>query len=174
MQIICPILQNSCVQEHNRRPQAPLPFPLFFPTKADPPFVLHSSIFPPRAWFCILIDCVFAIYSSRADSSRQSDKSVECSVNYAQQCQEKRTVLCLDTAGLSPPQTGSKRAAETSLCFWSYLAPWVISVMNAFGEQIVAVACLVQRVAVLLWLRGFQLIRVMDDSATGPIPPSLF
>lgn len=63
---------------------------------------------------------------------------------------------------------------KTSLCFWSYLAPRAISVMNAFVEQIVAVACLVQRVAVLLWLGGFQLIRVMDDSATGPIPLSLF
>lgn len=55
----------------------------------------------------------------------------------------------MDTAELSPPQIGSKRAAEASLCFWSYLAPRVISVMNALVEQIVAVACLVQRVAVL-------------------------
>lgn len=146
-----------------------------FSTKAvDPPFVLHSSTFAPRTWFCILIDHVFVIYSSSADSSCQCDKSLECSVDYARQCQEKRTVSCLDTAGLSPPQTGSKRAAETSRCSWSDRAPWVISVTNAFGEQIVAVACLVQRVAVLLWLWGFQLIRVMDDSATGPIPLSLF
>lgn len=39
--------------------------------------------------------------------------------------------------------------------------------MNALAEQIVAVACLAHRVAVLSQLRGCGLIRVMDDSATG-------
>lgn len=90
-------------------------------------------------------------------------------------CQERRTALSLDPAGLSappppppaplPPPAGSKRAAEASRCFCSHLAPAVISVTNAFWEQIVAVACLVHQEAALL-----RLIRVTDDSATSLHP----
>lgn len=73
-----------------------------------------------------------------------------------QECHKKRTTSCLDTSEVSLPHIGSKRAAKASLGFRSYLAPWVISVMNALAEQIVAVACLAHRVAVSVVAQGLQ------------------
>lgn len=62
---------------------------------------------------------------------------------------KKRTDSCLDSCEVSLPRLCSKRAARASPGYRSCLAPWVISVMNALAEQILAVGCVAHRVAVL-------------------------
>lgn len=115
----------------------------------------------------ILIDHLFVsihrgqIHHSNL-SSWQSTELIMC----RSARKKKRTTSCLDSSEVSLPHPSSKRAAKASLVYRSCLAPWVIRVMNALVEQIVAVACLAHRVAVLSQLRGCGLIRVMDDSAT--------
>lgn len=128
-----------------------------FPTKAAPSFCpsqqrISSKNFALHFdWSCICYLFIKGRFITPVWQVTGVLQLIMCS-----SVRKKRTVLCLDTAGLSPSQTGSKRAAETSLCFWSYLAPRVISVMNAFGEQIVAVACLVQTCGCAVVAQGLR------------------
>lgn len=97
----------------------------------------------------ILIDHVFvSIHRGQIHHSNLSScwcaKLIMC-----RKARKKRTASCLDSSEVSLPHLVSKRAAKASLGCWSCLAPWVISVMNALAEQIVAVGCLAHRVAVL-------------------------
>lgn len=123
----------------------------------------------PRTLSGILIDHVFvSIHRGQIHHSNLSSCwCAELIMCRRGRGKKKRTTSCLDSSEVSPPHLVSKRAAKASLGYGSCLAPWVISVMNALAEQIVAVACLAHRVAVLSQLRGCGLIRVMDDSATG-------
>lgn len=124
----------------------------------------------PRTLSGILIDHVFvSIHRGQIHHSNLSScwcaELIMC--RRGRKRKKRGQPLCLDSSEVSPPHLVSKRAAKASLGYGSCLAPWVISVMNALAEQIVAVACLAHRVAVLSQLRGCGLIMVMDDSATG-------